>query len=341
MALVRLSVVIVPAVYRGYTAVDSLEKTAFWSSGVVQTNPYLAMASAAAGNIQTLPFWRDLDATVAPNISTDNPADIAVPNKIGTGVMNSRTAFLNQGYADADLVQELIGENPMQRIRDRFGRYWQKQLQRRLISATKGLLNSNIANNSSDMVKSLAGVQNAGMITRDGLVDALYTMGDQVGALDTMVVHSAVMSQMVKAQDVEYVVLPSEGGDTVPFYMGKRIIIDDAMPATTTSPTTGGVLFTSVLFGSAAFGFGESKPSVPVEIEREAAQGNGAGVETLWERVNWLLHPFGFNFTSASVASISATLAELEMAANWTRVVDRKNVPMAFLQSTLINRTVA
>jgi hypothetical protein len=48
--------------------------------------------------------------------------------------------------------------------------------------------------------------------------------------------------------------------------------------------------------------------------------------------VNTIYHPSGCSFLSASVASNSATYAELAAAANWDRVVPRKNVPLAFLQ---------
>ena len=61
--------------------------------------------------------------------------------------------------------------------------------------------------------------------------------------------------------------------------------------------------------------------------------GNGAGEDVLHERRTWLLHPTGFAFDPQAVAGQSATLTELEQAAAWTRVIERKNVPMAFLRT--------
>lgn len=331
MATTRLSDVIEPQVYLDYTAVNSPEKTAFWESGVVVRNAMMDAKAKSGGRTVHMPFWRDLDATVAPNLSTDNPADVAVPNKISAADHNARLAYLNQGWSDADLTGEIAGANPMRRIRDRTDTYWTRQWQRRLIAAARGVLADNIANDSGDMVKAIDGI-----FTRSGFTSALFTMGDRAGELSTMAVHSAVMQQMVDAEDVEYVHTPSEGMAPIPFYMGKRLVVDDSMPAVATTGATGSIRYTSVLFGPAAFGFGVGEPEVPVEVEREAAQGNGGGVETLWERKTWLLHPFGFNFTSSSVAGVSPTIAELATAANWDRVVERKNIPMAFLTSTLI-----
>ena len=86
-----------------------------------------------------------------------------------------------------------------------------------------------------------------------------------------------------------------------------------------------------MLFGEGAIGYGMGTPAVPVEVDRDPAKGVGSGLETLWERNTWLIHPSGYNFTSASVASESPTLAELRTAGNWTRVFDRKSIPIAFL----------
>lgn len=82
--------------------------------------------------------------------------------------------------------------------------------------------------------------------------------------------------------------------------------------------------------------------------ERQARAGNGGGVETLWERKTWILHPFGYQFTGTDITNrantngrtgantgvdeLSPLLADLRKAANWDRVVDRKNVPIAFLK---------
>jgi hypothetical protein len=142
-----------------------------------------------------------------------------------------------------------------------------------------------------------------------------------------MAVHSSVMKQMVKNDDIDFIP-DSQGNLTIPTFMGKRVIVDDGL--TVTAGTTDGFKYTSVLFGAGAFGYGDGMPEVPVEIEREAAQGDGGGIETLWRRNTWLLHPFGFQATGTPAGN-SFTQAELALAAQWDRVIERKNVPMAFL----------
>ena len=46
----------------------------------------------------------------------------------------------------------------------------------------------------------------------------------------------------------------------------------------------------------------------------------------IYGTLHYLLHPRGVKFTSTTVAGDTPTNAELELAANWTRVWENKNV---------------
>ena len=333
MATVQLSDIIDVKVFQDLPSVNSPEKTAFFESGVVTRNSLLNGIATASGKTAELPFWKDIDATVAPNLSTDNPATLATPDKIVQGEQIARKAFLNKGLSAADLASELaMGSRAMDQIRARVDAYWLRQWQRRLIASCNGILADNVANNSGDMVINVAAEATASQtattkFNRDTFTDAVYTMGDAADALRAIAVHSAVMKQMVKNDDIVYV-QDSQGRLTIPTYMGLRVIVDDGLPVV--AGTTSGFKYTSVIFGEGAFGYGDGAPVVPVEVQREANQGNGAGVETLWTRKTWILHPFGYQNTGTP-ASVSFSLAELAADAAWSRVVERKNVPISFL----------
>ena len=333
MATTQISDVVVPEVYLTYQADNSPETTAFFDSGVVVRNPVLDASLDGGGMSVDIPYWRDLDASVEPNYSTDDPTQNASPQKIQAGEQLARKAFLNQGYSSADLTGELAGSDPMQRIRNRFGVYWQRQFQRRLIASVVGVLNANVANEGSDMVHDVSiadgnAATEANLYGRAVFTAGAFTMGDQFEGIQAIAVHSIVAKRMVDNDDIVYVP-DSNGNLTMPTYLGKRVIIDDGMPVL--PGATSGFRYVSVLFGSGAIGYGEGTPRVPVEIAREASQGNGGGVETLWERKSWMIHPSGYKFTSTTVTGQSATLANLRLAANWARQIDRKNVPLAFI----------
>ena len=328
MANTLITDVIIPEIYADYAAVDGPEKTAFFDAGVAVQNPLLNAEASGGGRIVHVPFWRDLDASVEPNYSNDNPANVAAPQKVVAGEQLARKAFLNQGYSSADLAAELAGSDPMQRVRNRFGTYWRRQWQRRVIACLQGVLADNIANDSGDMVLSVAAATNAGVgantvFTRANFTGAAFTSGDHFDDYQAIAVHSVVYKRMVDNDDVEFIP-DSQGQLTIPTFMGRRIIVDDGLPFTPAAGSGAGdaaAQYTSILFATGAIGYGEGTARTPVEIEREAAQGNGGGVETIWERKQWLIHPFGFRFTSTTVTGETPNLANLRLAANWDRVV--------------------
>jgi hypothetical protein len=335
MAVVQLSDVVIPAVYTSYSAVDNIENSAFVQSGVVARNALLDQMADGPSDQFTVPYWKDLDQTVEVNYSNDDPADIAVPQKIGTGQWNARKAYVNQGWSSMDLVNELLGQNPMQRIRNRTGTYFQRQYNRRILAIAKGIVADNIAGNSGDMgidVSIAAGLSAvaANLISRDTFVNAAYTLGDQVENLTVLAVHSVVMARLVKNQDIDFKE-DSVGGLTVPTYLGRRVVIDDTLPVV--AGGTNGFVYTSMLFGSGFIGFGKGTPTVPVAVHRDEATGNGGGQETLWERNTWLLHPFGYQWVEGSLAEKSPTLADLALATHWTRVLTRKDIPFAWIKT--------
>ena len=274
-----------------------------------------------------------MDGSVETNYSSDDPTSPATPQKATQGEQIARKAFVNQGWQAADLASELaMGGTAMEAIRARTDRYFARQWQRRLIAATNGVLADNVANYSGDMVidvasEAIADQTSSTRFNRDAFTEALYTAGDSAEIFTTIAVHSVVMAQMVKNNDIDFIP-DSDGMATIPTYMGKRVIVDDGLTVTTGGEN--GFKYTSVLFGPGAFGYGVGSPITPVAIDRNEEQGDGGGIETLWVRNTWLLHPFGFEQTGTP-SGISFTQAELATAAVWSRVLARKLVPLSYL----------
>lgn len=338
MATIQLSDIIDITVFNDLPAVNNPEKTAFYESGIVTRNPLLDTLANSAGKTAELPFWNDLDPDSAPNLSSDDPTSSATPVKTEQGEQISRKAFLNKGWSESDLASELVmGPKGMDHIRARVDTYWTRQWQRRLIASANGVMADNVANDDGDMVADVSGATNADVaagtiFTRENFTSAAYTMGDMVDGIQAIAVHSVVMKRMVDNDDIDYI-KDSAGQLTVPTFLGRRVIVDDSLPFTPAGGSGGSdpaPQYTSVLFGAGAFGYGVGNPKVPTAISREEEQGDGAGIETLWTRKTWLLHPFGFQ-AAATPAGNSYSVAELGAAATWDRVVARKNVPLAFL----------
>lgn len=333
MATTQLADIIDVTVFQDLPSVNGVEKTAFFESGVAVQSDLLNQLADGPGKLSELPFWNDIDESVEPNLSSDDPTSSATPAKVTQGEQIGRKAFLNKGLSASDLATELaMGENAMQHIRNRVDRYWMRQWQRRIIASCNGILADNVANDSSDMVSDIAiedgnNAQTTNLFSRTAFTTAAFTSGDHYDDYSAIAVHSVVYKRMVDNDDIDYI-QDSQGQLTIPTFLGRRIYVDDSMPVV--AGGTSGFKYTSIMFGDGAIGYGEGMPNVPVEVEREATQGDGGGVETLWTRKTWLIHPFGFQATGTP-ASDSFSTTELAAATSWDRVVARKNIPLAFL----------
>lgn len=339
MAVTRISDVFIHDVYGSYTAVNNPETSAFVQSGIIATSELLTSIARDGGKQMTIPFWNDLDPDSEPNYSNDDPADLAVADKVDAGTMTGHKCWLNKGYGEMDLLQELVTSSPMQRIRDRFGTYWTRQLERRLIQSCVGILNDNVANDASDMVIDISGlVGDDAVFGSNAFIDAAYTAGDRASQFTGIAVHSQIMARMVKDDEIVYIP-DSEGNLRIPTYKGRVVIEDDLLPVTSGN-------YTSILFGRGAFGFGgvegsafalgEGVPKKAFEMWSDPHPGSGGGTEEVWERRTWLLHPFGFDFVPAgggALTEFSPTLADLASGAKWDRKIPRKLVPLAFIIS--------
>lgn len=322
-----------PVVFANAIDEASTNKNAFIQSGVIVEDPILDAMAANGGSIGELPHFGPLPDD-APNISTDNPATNSSPKKIVGQKMIYRVAPLNQSWATMDLARDLASKDPVGAITSKIGGYWATVKTKRTIATALGILAENDAIHSDDMIYSIAtdadtAITAAERISGDAIVMAAATAGDHQDNFTALAVHSAVYTNLKRLDLIEYL-RDSEGKRTFPTYMGMILVVDDAMPAVA---GTNRITYTSILFGAGAVAHGNGRVSMPVEYERKPSAGNGGGQEIIYSRTNEILMPYGYSFTSASVVGVAATMDELMDANNWSRVWQRKNINLAFLQT--------
>lgn len=332
MATVQIQDIYNPLTFSRREQQAQLELNKFIASGVMVMDGAVQAQIAQGGNIGEITGMAAL-GTPEPNYSSDNPATTSTPNNIGKKTLKFRLASQNQSWSTMDLARELALVDPVGAITGRIGAYWSTINERRLIRSCLGILADNVANNAGDMLVSAATdaattVTDGERISADVVLDAKQTMGDHASGLTAIALHSVVFTRLQKQNLIQYI--PNARGEVViPTYLGYTVIVDDSMPATA---GTNRVTYTCVLFGVGAFIGANGFVNMPSEYERKASAGNGGGEEIIHSRRSDLIHPLGFTFNSASVAGQSATLAELANAANWDRVWERKNIPLAFIQ---------
>ena len=319
MAATLLSDVIVPDVWVPYVIEQTAEKSALFQSGIIATDPRIDQALNGGGKQIDMPFFNDLSGDDQVRQS-DNALSV---NNITTGKDIARLHGRAQAWGAEDLASELSGADPMTAIGDRVAEYWSRRMQAILIASLTGVFADNISNDSNDLVNDVADedVDTNGAVNLDGdvILDSKQLLGDAKGMLTAIGMHSQVHTNLQKKQLIQY---DPEADADIGFgtYLGHSIVVDDDCPVEAAS--TSGNKYTSYLFARNAIGYGEGSVKNPVETDRDSL----ADQDILINRRNFLMHPRGIKWTESSVANDFPTNTELENAANWDRVYDKKNI---------------
>lgn len=345
-ATTQLSDLVYGPEYTGYAIEQAIELNAFVQAGVAVEEPELNQLAAGQGGVYNMPFFKQL-GNVQPNVSSDDDSVLAGRQKITTGAETARLHAYNQVWSSADLNKALIATDPITAIANATGHYWATWGQTMVIQSALGIMADNVANDNGDMVVNVTDINGtdaaailARSLTANTLIDAAQTMGDHKNNIVAIGIHSAVHANLQKQGLLQDHHNLETGALLFQTFMGKRVIVDDGMPVATISIDDGSgaanrTVYTSILFGAGAFRLGYGTPKVATETERVARGGNGGGIEDLIERRHPIVHPTGFAWTNASIVGNGATSAELATAANWNRVKQRKNIPLAFIRSRL------
>lgn len=319
MAKTLIENVIVPDVFNPYIIERTPELSTLIQSGIVQNTPELDTLALSGGRLLNMPFWEDLSGAdeVLSDSSALSPAGISAKQDVAVLYMRGKAWSVN------DLAKKLSGDDPMAEIANLVIGYWERRRQALLVSTLTGIFKaSSMSDNLLDVTEA-SGV-NDDIINADNLVDTAQKLGDNKSNLTGYLMHSATEAVLVKQQLIEY--LPdADGRPTLPYYMGKRVIVNDNVP------NSAGVYYTYI-FGQGAFGFGQGSAPVPTELDRDSL----AGDDILINRAHFLLHPRGVKWNATSINGSSPTNAEVEIGSNWERVYDQKNVRIVALKHKLV-----
>lgn len=331
MATTRLSDVLysplfLPAVINKTTS-DSIIRTA----GLASPDPRIQAFANGPGDLLQLPFWNDLSGD--SNVSTDDPAQNATPNKIAQGQDYARKIRRNNGWQTANLVSSLLAEDPLDIIAQLVADYWVREEQKILIQILNGVFAAASMSGNLLPLASEAGVASPVNMDAEVSADAHALLGDQGLSLVAVAMHSRIFWNLVAANAIVFKdnpagVTPGDLANMIAFYQGKRVIVSDSCPRV--AGTTSGFKYTSYLFAAGAIGYAEATgaggPEIPVEMDSKPEAGNGEGVRTVWHRRHWVMHLRGVAFTGTPASASGVTNAELATGTNWTRVWDPKNV---------------
>ena len=320
MSITRLQDVIQPEVFTPYSIQRTMELSELIKSGIAQNTSEFDKLASGPNTLINMPFWDDL--TGDPEVMNDEGE--TTPGKIVANKDVARKMAWTKSYGANALSAMLSGDDPMKAIADLFASYWSRQYQQMLLSILDGVF---AASNMTDKVHDIsAETGDAALIGGRTFLDAVQKMGDAKDLLTGVMLNSAIETYLAKNDLIDYKE-ESQGKVRIPYFMGKRVIVDDSMPFDT--QTGVGV---SYLFGGGAIAWGNG--SHP-DIQQTEVVRNGlslAGEDILVNRRLPLLHPRGVKWTEDSVEKAFPSFTELEAGDNWSRVYEPKAIRIVKFQ---------
>ncbi|MEE7442675.1 major capsid protein [Methylobacterium oryzae] len=313
MTQTLLSNMLIPDKWADYVIQKTVAKSLLFRSGIASdlgdNEDIKAQLLASGGKTVNLPFYNDLSGSEQ---LIDDTTDLTI-NNIGTSKDVAAVMMRAQVFGASDLAADLAGDDPLDAIASRFADYWIPRMQTALVSTLAGALGSSGMTSNVLDISGNAGA--AAIFSGEAFIDATAKLGDYQDSLTAIAVHSAVYALMKKLDLIEFQ-QDSQGGEPIPTYQGKTLIVDDGMPVSS------GV-YTSYLFARGAIAYAEGKPKVPAATDRDELK--SGGMEFIVNRKKWIMHPRGIKW-SGTAAGPTPSNAELATTTNWTRVYDPKNI---------------
>lgn len=345
MATTKLTDVVVPTTFQKVIEGKLTENSKIRQAGVVSTDPRFSVSS---GFETTVPYWRRPASGEAQSQSGDETlkgtAAKVTQGKMTARVVSRANAFsaLNiASYAsDADAIAYASGEFARLRVGD------EESL---MLAILKGIAAANAANRTVASVDSdasaPAGAANDMIFSNTrstGTIDATNqfgvtallggrkTMGDKGGDLKLAIMHSDVVNNL-RAKEPNQFVPASQTDLGLEKYAGIYIVETDNVGVDLTVPAY--PVYTTYLMGSELFAYASGVQDHPLEDVRDAAAANWGGMDSIVNRFRYMLHPYGWMATGNPANGVSLTNAELSVATNWKRAVERKAIPLAFIRT--------
>lgn len=312
----KIADIIQPEVFTPYSINRTMELSALIQSGIAQNDREFDTLASGPNTLINMPFWNDL--TGEPEVMDDDGD--TTPGKIDTGKDVARKLGFVKSYGANNLTSLLSGDDPMRAIADLFAGYWNRQYQQILLTILDGVF---AAANMADKVHDItAKVDAAALISGKTFLDAVQKMGDAKDLLTGVMMHSATETFLAKNDLIEYKE-DSQGKVRIPYFMGKRVIVDDGIAFDTVTGASEAYLFGA---GAIAWGNGSHPDIQQTEVVRKGL--SLAGEDILVNRKISILHPRGVKWAepAAGTEKIFPNLTELAAGANWNRVYEPKKI---------------
>lgn len=313
-----------------YMTEKSIYKSALYKSGILARSPELDSFLDGAGRTFNIPFW---DMLAEGNVRVPSESVDITVDPLTSDKMIAVRQFQEKAWGANAVANVFAGEDPMASLTSKLEEWWNRRQQKYLVSTIVGVLADNVANDSSDMINDISAAASPfdddNKISSEAIIETFALLGDAAD-FGAVAMHSVPYYRLVQRNLIDF---RPDNEQNIGFgtYLGMSVVVDDNCRA---DAVTGGYAYWTILFKRGAIGYGESaRGMVPLEVYRNPKQ--GGGVDELYTRKQFIMHPQGFAWQDpgSGTIAIAPSLANLETAAYWNRVYDQKNVGFVVLKT--------
>ncbi len=337
MAETGIADIIIPEVFNPYVMEFSATLSDLALSGVIAPDPRMDALASGGGQVIKMPEWNDIsDGEESQVLSDKNPLGV---KKVTAKQQNAHILQRGEAWAAHDLASDLSGDDPMRAIALRVGKYWMNDQQSSLVSVMNGVFDGPLAATHVHNISIADGDEAvaANKLGADGVIDGLAKLGDNLGAIAAIAMHSVPFYTLLKLKLIEFVTTSIQNetgveGATLqlPYYLGKRVIVDDGCRRV--AGGSSGYVYSTYLFGNGVIARGAAQPKTPTETDRDSL----GGYDVLVNRMHYVIHPKGLSFAPAGGGALvgdTPTNAELATAAKWSKSWADKNIHLIEIKS--------
>lgn len=307
------------------------------NSGAMVEDSTIAGLIAGGGNYYTLPFYKDI---AGDEVNYDGATDIstdATEDGVQSGVVYGRA----KGWNSTIFVNDFTGADPMRNILNRIEKWKGKKQQARVIKILEAILGINASGQFADWNKHTMNIASADATITDDNMIALTTLrdlavqsnGENADEYSLAIMHSVVANRLSQFNVLEFFKYNDARGQEIDVRVGRSgnmiVLVCDEVPHKV-NETSGAMEYTTYCLGTGVLLHATAPVEKPSDVTYDPVK-NG-GTEYLFTRYRETVHPNGFSFSMENLP-ISPTDEQLGTTANWSIVMNPKNIAIAKLVS--------
>lgn len=324
-----------PEVFSEFMSENPTWNDAIIASGVLAQDNTIMDLIGEKGNIATIPFYTPIDEQDSQALNNDGETDntpVEITGKKQTCMLIQRM----KAWKTKDFTKELTGADPMTHVANSVASFYKQVRTRDLMTTVDAVLSlSGMENHITDL--SLTGegtVGDANKIDDTTLIFAQQkALGDSADKMGLLVLNSYIYAKYKAMGLVDYnkytIANAVEREVNLPTIGGFIPLVTDRF----TVDTTG----TNLVYKTYMLGTGSvltcDKTNYENPYYTDYDPETSAGIEKLYTKQGYVLHPNGFSINSNKIAKESPTNAELGAKANWSLAFNQKNIRMGVIKS--------